>query len=58
MLLIGAVQIEKIASPFPLYALLRSVKCVQLRLITILRNIGCFAVASVLSPSITYGCDL
>jgi hypothetical protein len=41
MLLNGAVHIEETATQFPQYALLHSVTCVQLRLITILRNCGC-----------------
>jgi hypothetical protein len=41
MLLNGAAQIEEIALPFPQFALLRSVICVQLRPITILENCGC-----------------
>jgi hypothetical protein len=43
------------STQFPQFALLHSVTCVQLRLITILGNCGCVAVASFLgvpSPSI------
>jgi hypothetical protein len=53
MLVNGAGQIEETALPFPQFALLHSVTCVQLRLTTILGNCGCVAVASflgVLSP--------
>jgi hypothetical protein len=39
-------QIEETALPFPQYALLHSVTCVQLRLITVLGNCGCVAVSS------------
>jgi hypothetical protein len=42
---------ENYFQPFPQFALLHSVACVQLRLITVLRNCGCVAVASVLSSS-------
>jgi hypothetical protein len=38
----------RIVLPFPQFALLHSVTCVQLRLITILGNCGCVAVASFL----------
>jgi hypothetical protein len=48
MLLNGAAQIEETVLPFPQFALLHSVTCVQLRLITILENCGCVAVASFL----------
>jgi hypothetical protein len=48
MLLNGAAQIEEAATQFPQFALLYSVTCVQLRLITILGNFGCVAVASFL----------
>jgi hypothetical protein len=48
MLLIGAAQIEEAATQFPQYALPHSVTCVQLRLITVLGNCGCVAVASFL----------
>jgi hypothetical protein len=48
MLLNEAAQIEETATHFPQFALLHSVTCVQLRLITILRNRGCVAVASFL----------
>jgi hypothetical protein len=52
MLLNGAEQIEETALetalPFPQFALLHSVTCVQLRLITILGNCGCVTVASFL----------
>jgi hypothetical protein len=41
MLLNGAAQIEEKAMQFPQFALLRSVTCVQLRLITILGNCSC-----------------
>jgi hypothetical protein len=44
----GAVQIEKTATQFPQFALLQSVTYVQLRLIKILGNCGCVAVASFL----------
>jgi hypothetical protein len=46
MLLNGAVQIEETALLFPQCALLFTVICVELRLITILRNCGYVAVAS------------
>jgi hypothetical protein len=48
MLLNGAGHIEETGLPFPKYALLHSVTCVQLRLIPILGNCGCVAVASFL----------
>jgi hypothetical protein len=48
MLLNGAAQIEEIALPFPEFALPHSVTCVELRLIAILGNCGCVAVASFL----------
>jgi hypothetical protein len=48
MLLNGAAQIEKTASPFPQFTMLHSVTCVQLRLIIVLGNCGCVAVASFL----------
>jgi hypothetical protein len=51
MLLIGAAQFEESALLLPQYALLRSATCVQLRLITILGNCGCVAVASFLGVS-------
>jgi hypothetical protein len=41
MLLNGAAQIEETAMPCPQFALLYSVTCVQLRLITILGNCRC-----------------
>jgi hypothetical protein len=47
-LLNGAAQIDETAFPFPQFALLHSVTCVQLRLIKILGNCGCVAVASFL----------
>jgi hypothetical protein len=37
----GAAQIEETAMQFPKLALLHSLTCVQLRLITILGNCGC-----------------
>jgi hypothetical protein len=46
MLLYGAAQTEETALPFSQFALLRSVTCV--RLITVLGNCGCVAVASFL----------
>jgi hypothetical protein len=56
VLLNGAAQIEETALPFPQYALLNSVTCVQLWLITILGNFGCVAVASFLGvlPPLCY----
>jgi hypothetical protein len=51
MLLNGAARIEETATQFSLYALLHSVTCAQLRLITILGNCGCVAVASFLVVS-------
>jgi hypothetical protein len=48
MLLNGAAQIEETAVSFPQFAQLHSVTCVELRLITILGNRGCVAVASFL----------
>jgi hypothetical protein len=39
---------SRVALPFPQFALMHSVTCVQLRLITILRNCGSVAVASFL----------
>jgi hypothetical protein len=48
MLLNGAAQIEETALPFTQFALLHSVTCAQLRLIRILGNCGCVAVASFL----------
>jgi hypothetical protein len=46
MLLNGATQIEETALPFPQFALLHSaVTCIELRLITVLGNCGCVAVA-------------
>jgi hypothetical protein len=48
MLLNGAAQIEDTAMQFPQFALLHSATCVQLRLIRILGNCGCVAVASFL----------
>jgi hypothetical protein len=53
MLLNGAEQTEETAMQFPQFVLLHSVTRVQLRLILILGNCGCVAVASflgVLSP--------
>jgi hypothetical protein len=47
------------ALPFARYALLHSITCVQLRLITILGSCGCVAVASFLgvpSPLVCYKC--
>jgi hypothetical protein len=44
----GAAHIVETATQFPQLALLHSVTCVQLRLITILGNCGCVAVASFL----------
>jgi hypothetical protein len=44
----GVAQIEETALPIPQFTLLHSVTCVQLRLITILGNCGCVAVASFL----------
>jgi hypothetical protein len=46
MLLNGVEQNEEMAKQFPEYALLHSVTCVELRLITILENCDCVAVAS------------
>jgi hypothetical protein len=46
MLLKGAAQIEETATQFPHFALLHSVTYIRLRLITILGNCGCVAVAS------------
>jgi hypothetical protein len=48
MILNGAAQIKETATMFPQFALLHSVICVQLRLITILLNCGCVTVASFL----------
>jgi xanthine dehydrogenase iron-sulfur cluster and FAD-binding subunit A len=48
ILLNGATQIKETALPFPQFALLHSVACVQLRLTTILGNCGCVTVASFL----------
>jgi hypothetical protein len=48
MLLNGAAQIEETATLFPQIAVLLSVTCVEPRLITILGNCGCVAVASFL----------
>jgi hypothetical protein len=48
MLLNDAAHIEETETQLLQYALLHSVTCVQLRLITILRNCGCVAVASFL----------
>jgi hypothetical protein len=45
MLLTGATQIEETAKQFNQFALLHSVTCVQLKLITVLGNCGCVAVA-------------
>jgi hypothetical protein len=39
---------EEKATQFPQFALLHSVTCVQLKLITVLGNCGCVAVASFL----------
>jgi hypothetical protein len=53
MLLNGAAHIKETTTQFPQFSLLHSVTCVQIRLITILGNCGCVAVASflgVLSP--------
>jgi hypothetical protein len=44
----GAEQIEATALQFPQYAPLHSLPCVQVRLITVLGNCGCVAVASFL----------
>jgi hypothetical protein len=56
MLLNGAAKIVKTALSFPQFALIRSVTCVQLGLITILGNCGCVAVASFLGvPSALSG---
>jgi hypothetical protein len=46
MLLNGAAQIEEIATKFRQFALLHSITYVQLRMITVLGNCGCVAVAS------------
>jgi hypothetical protein len=48
MLMNGAAHIEETGLPLPQYALLHSVTCVQLRLITILENYSFVAVASFL----------
>jgi hypothetical protein len=48
MLRNGAAQIEETVTQFLQFALLHSVTCVQLRLITILGNCGCVAVANFL----------
>jgi hypothetical protein len=56
MLLNGEAQIEEAALSFPHFALLHSVTCIQLGLITVLGNCGCVAVASflgVLSPQVS-----
>jgi hypothetical protein len=51
MLLHGAGQIEEKLTQFPQFALLYSVTCVQMRLITILGNCGCVAVSGFLGVS-------
>jgi hypothetical protein len=51
-------HVEKTGLQFPQYALLHSVTCVQLRLITILGNCGCVAVASFLGVPSLLGSDL
>jgi hypothetical protein len=51
MLLNGAAQIEETAMQFPQFALIHSVTCGPLRLITILGNCGYVAVASFLVPT-------
>jgi hypothetical protein len=48
MLLNGAAQIEETVLPFPQFALLHSVTCLQLRLTIILGNYGCMEVQSFL----------
>jgi hypothetical protein len=48
MLLNRVAQIEETTLSFPQFALFHSVTCVQLRLITILGNRGCVAIASFL----------
>jgi hypothetical protein len=48
MLLNGTVEIEKTALLSPQFALLHSVTCIQLRLITVLGNCRCVAVVSFL----------
>jgi hypothetical protein len=45
MLLNETAYTEETSKQFPQYALLHSVTCVQLRLITVLGNCGCVAVA-------------
>jgi hypothetical protein len=58
MLLNGSAQIKETATQFPQFALLHSVTCVQLRLIIILGNCCCVAVASVLGvPSLLVSAD-
>jgi hypothetical protein len=60
MLLNGAAQIQETSLPFRQFALLHSVTCVELRLITILGNCGCVVVASFLgvsSPLKLVGCS-
>jgi hypothetical protein len=51
VLLNGAAEIEETALPFPQFALFQSVTRVQFRLITILGDCGCVAVASFLGVS-------
>jgi hypothetical protein len=46
MLLNGLAQTEEIVLTFPQFVLILSVTCVHLRLITVLGNCGCVAVAS------------
>jgi hypothetical protein len=46
--LASSAEVKMVATQFPQFALLHSVTCVQLRLITILGNCGCVAVASFL----------
>jgi hypothetical protein len=48
VLLNGAAQIMETATQFPQFALLHSVACIQLGLITVLGNCDCVAVASFL----------
>jgi hypothetical protein len=58
MLLNGAAQIEETGLLVPQFALLHSVTCVQLGLITILGNCGCVAVASFLGVPSPEGLDI
>jgi hypothetical protein len=55
MLLNGAAQIDETATQSPQFALLHTVICDQLRLITILGNCGCVAVVSFLGVPSTLG---